>query len=387
MWDKINSLISIILTNNGINDKTNLSDLIQGKFNLIEERSVYRGASFSIRFSKSQTPNMSNTVLSLSNLRKYDQLPFIVCIVCPDKNYLLLANTTFLKKISHSSQSLSMENIKGSFNGSDIMREYQSISNSPENFQTLFQFHSKIGFTGNLLRLVNETNAISPTGKQFNILDNPTVLCGAPNRALAFINSIEFKILKDELDGKVSKWSHQIHLAALIPNVNIRGRLIEYFITGEDENLKEQLSTALIRKQASLPKFKTEDDLGDYKKVFDAFYTETDIKTKLMFLNSNPKAYNIDKMLEFLSIPKSVFLFYFLDIEIDKSLDTYLISMFDERIINSTRIQPHWAGRNSRGVTQLEGKIVNDIIANPDNKFNINKAINFLKLIVAGHVT
>ncbi|MDR2480059.1 MAG: hypothetical protein LBD48_12205 [Treponema sp.] len=72
---------------------------------------------------------------------------------------------------------------------------------------------------------------------------------------------------------------------------------------------------------------------------------------------------------------------------LNKSLDTYLISMFDERIINCTRIQPHWAGRNSRGVTQLEGKIVNDIIANPKNKFNINNAINFLRFIVAGHVT
>jgi hypothetical protein len=387
MWEEIYSLISFILEHNGINDKTKLAELVRIKFGLSEERSVYCSTNFSIRFSKSQTSNLGNTILSLSNLQKYDNLPFILCAVCPKRNYLFLANSSFLKKISHSSQSLSTTNIKGSFNGSDIMREYQSIINSPENFQVLFQLHSQIGFNGNLIRLVNETNAINPTGKQFVIPENPSILLDAPNRALAFLKSDEFKMLKDELDKKVSQWRHQIHLAALIPNVNIRGRLIEYFIAGEDEYLKEQLGRELIINQASLPKFRTEDDLGDYKKIFDAFYTKTDIKTKVMFLNSNPKAYNIDKMLHFLSIPKSVFLFYFIDIEINKSLNTYLISMFDERIIASTRIQTHWAGRNSRGVTQLEGKVVNDIIINPINMFNLEKAKEFLNSIVAGHVT
>jgi hypothetical protein len=173
-----------------------------------------------------------------------------------------------------------MTNIRGSFNGSDIMREYQSIANSPANFPALFQLHLRIGFNGNLKRLVNETNAINPTGKQFVIPESHSVLFDAPNRAMAFLRSKEFKILKKDLDNRVSQWSHQIHLAALIPNVNIRGRLIEYFVAGKDENLKEQLSRALILNQASLPEFRTEDDLGDYKKVFNAFYTETDIKTK-----------------------------------------------------------------------------------------------------------
>ena len=66
---------------------------------------------------------MSNTVLSLSALQKYDDKPFIVCIVTPDTNYMMLANSTFLKKISHSSQELRVDNIRGSFNGSDIMIE------------------------------------------------------------------------------------------------------------------------------------------------------------------------------------------------------------------------------------------------------------------------
>ena len=42
---------------------------------------------------------------------------------------LTLANTTFLHKISHSSQDLRVDNIKGSFNGHDIMREFEGVCN------------------------------------------------------------------------------------------------------------------------------------------------------------------------------------------------------------------------------------------------------------------
>ena len=80
----------------------------------------------------------------------------------PLKNYLYLANTSFLKKISHSSQQLRENNIRGSFNGSDIVRHFEGIANSPENFDRLFNIHAGVGFEGNLVRLVEATNNISP---------------------------------------------------------------------------------------------------------------------------------------------------------------------------------------------------------------------------------
>lgn len=66
-------------------------------------------------------------MLSLSNLRKYDDRPFIACVVTPTENFCLMANTTLLKKISHTSQQLRENNIRGSFNGSDIAREFEGI--------------------------------------------------------------------------------------------------------------------------------------------------------------------------------------------------------------------------------------------------------------------
>lgn len=74
---------------------------------------------------------------------------------------MLLSNTTFLKKISHSSQQLREENIRGSFNGSDIWRQFHNIENSHENFEALFAIHKEIGFEGNLARLVEATNSTS----------------------------------------------------------------------------------------------------------------------------------------------------------------------------------------------------------------------------------
>ena len=386
MWEIIEALFSFIEIYNGINDKNKLEDYVKNEFNLKKERTVFTCEYFSIRFSRSKNKNFGNTILSLSKLKKYDNKLFIVCIVTPYKNILLLCNSTFLKKISHSSQKLSKNIIRGSFNGTDILKVYESFTNEPKHFRNLFQIHQKTGFENNLERLVNETSNINPIGRNFNITNQLLeIIKKSPERAVSFIKSDEYLILKNELDRKVKDNSIFIHLASVIPNVNVRGRLIEYLISGKDAKILENLKNALVNEKTSLPEFKTNDGLGDYKRKFDNYYTETDIKTKLMYLKSNPKAYNIDKLLCFLSIPKSVFLFYFIDIQINKSLDTYLISIFDERIIKNTIIQSHWAGRNTRGVTQLKGKVINDIIKSPENILNIDNSKIFIDKLIKGH--
>ncbi len=63
---------------------------------------------------------------------------------------MMLANTTFLKKISHSSKELRLDNIKGSFNGGDIMTEIASLKNEPPAFESLFAYHSGLPFQDNL---------------------------------------------------------------------------------------------------------------------------------------------------------------------------------------------------------------------------------------------
>lgn len=384
MNDALQQLFAVVKTNDGINDKARLARAVFQKLGLTKDRSVYYCADFAIRFSSSASRNFGNTILSLSNLRKYDDRPFIVCLVTPTENYCLLANTTLLKKISHSSQQLRENNIRGSFNGSDIARDFEGIANSPENIGRLFDIHAGIGFEGNLARLVEATNNISPTGIKFVVEDSAaTAILAAPERAARFVVSEDCAVLKAELDAQVSKFQSEILLAALIENVNVRGRVIEYLIAGEDEALRQKLIAALKAGDKGIPKFKTDNMLGDFTRHFPAYHTETDVKTKIMILNSNPKAYNLDKMLEFLANSRSVFMFYFVGVDPGRIVNTILVSMFQEKLLRATILLKHWSGRNSRGVTQFEGIAINELIVKPQSAINIDEAGQFLQRVIA----
>lgn len=362
---EIDKLIQIIQKENGIADKAKLTSIVQKEFGLVRDRSVYTGESFSIRFSKSERKRMSNTVLSLSALQKYDDKPFFVCIVSSTRNYLLLANTTFLKKISHSSQELRIDNIKGSFNGSDILECINGLENSPENFEKLYAIHQGFSFHDNLERLVESTNNIVGTKQKFLVTDsNKAHIMRSVDRAICFVNSPEYHDLLDDLNERVEKVQGEIAIAAFIDNVNLRGRIIEYLITDDGSTLKDQIISALQNKQP-LPQFKTDDKLGDYTKIYPEYYTETDIKTKVLFLDGNPKAYNIDKLLEFLSFDDSIYMIYLLGIGSDGEIVARLCSFLDKRLIAATNIIHHWAGRNSRGVAQFLGTSLSAILHQP----------------------
>jgi len=368
--DKLEKLIQFVSQQNGIGDKNLLAQKVSEEFSLVLDRKVYYCDEFAIRYSSAASSNFSNTVLSLSNLRKIDDIPFVVCLVTPAINYMFLANTTLLKKISHTSQLLRTDNIRGSFNGSDIFRSLAGISNEPANFRRLFDIHREVGFEGNLPRLVEATNNITPTGKKFEVLANSLEnILEAPQRALSFTESTEAAILKSELDERVREFKNEILVASMIDNVNVRGRIIEYLIAGEDEDLRKQLLLALRGRgdRNVFPEFRTDNSLGDYSRVFDQYVTETDVKTKIMILSSNPKAYNLDKILQFLSLENSVFMFYFVGIDLSSVVNAVLVSMFQQALLQSTILLKHWSGRNSRGVSQFEGRAIESLIINPNN--------------------
>lgn len=376
--DIILDLKKFVSSKDGIQDKKTLSVQIQQRYSLVKDRSVFYGKWFAIRFSAATSKNFGNTVLSLSALHKYDDVPFIVCLVTPKRNYMMLANTTFLKKISHSSQELRKDNIKGSFNGSDIMREFEGVENIPENFEFLFTSHENYSFEENLERLVEATNHISPTGKRF-IPTEMQIYCirDSVRRAVSFLGSKEYQILNKDLDDRVKAVQSEIAIAALIDNVNLRGRVIEYLITSEDD-LKATLMNCL-HTGTPLPEIFTADDLGDYERGFDCYLTKTDIKTKVLFLHSNPKGYNIDKLLSFLSTDKSVYLVYIVAINSEKKIRMRLCSVYDEQLLSGTRIMRQWAGRNSRGVTQYEGRVLEEIVNQSGCSIDLCAASDFIE--------
>lgn len=378
------SFIAFVKSKDGIANKSVLIEEVLKAFKLTKDRSVYYSKHFSVRFSYSASSGFSNTVISLSNLQKYDDLPFLVCLTTPKENILYLANSTFLQKISHSSQQLRVDNIRGSINGSDIVKVFNGLTNSPENFAKLFSIHAELGFDGNLVRLVEATNNISPSGKKYEVSETAKkIINTAPARAIEFSKSKDYLQLKSELDAKVDKYKTEILIAGFIENVNIRGRIIEYLIVGEDEKLRESLIQALHNSNRIIPSFRTQNSLGDYMRVFDRFNTETDVKTKIMVLNSNPKAYNIDKLLEFLSVDKSVFMFYFIGLEPNKIANQILVSMFQTDLLKSTILLKHWSGRNSRGVTQFQGETIHKLLlSSGNNEINEKESGQFLTTLI-----
>ncbi|MDO4569996.1 MAG: hypothetical protein Q4D38_06425 [Planctomycetia bacterium] len=77
MYNKglIEHLAEFVSDRNGIADKAALSTQVQQHFNLIKDRSVFYGEWFAIRFCKAASRNFGNTVLALSALHRYDNIP------------------------------------------------------------------------------------------------------------------------------------------------------------------------------------------------------------------------------------------------------------------------------------------------------------------------
>lgn len=385
MNNQVIKFVSFLEAHKHIANKEILCELCQKEFGLILDRKVYHNDYFAVRFCYSKDGKFSNTVLSLSALEKYDRIPFFVVLVKGNAdNVTFVGNTTFLSKISHSSQQLAMDNIKGSFNGSDIIKSYNGLSNEPMNFEELFAIHEGMEWEDNLKRLVDASAGIKPCSEKFNpdALQEQNLM-EAPNRAKAFIESKNYCVLLEDLQERCRKSADAIIVASRIENVNIRGRLIEALIT-TDNLTRRKLLMDLSNLEKALPIYDTKNGLGDYVRHFEDSDTYTDIKTKIVYLGSNPKAYNIDKFLKCMSEEKSVFLFFFIGIDQDGIMNTILASVFHQELLDTMQLQFHWAGRSTRGVAQFVGTTIDTMLKRKKFKNNISteNAVLFLKQLL-----
>lgn len=358
----------------------------QEKFGLTKDRSVFGCNSFAVRFSYSKSSSFSNTVLSLSHLQKYDNKPFFVVLIKPNKpNTIYLANSTFLSKISHSSKALAIDNIRGSFNGSDILKEFGRIANSPVNFARLYTVHEGLEWSDNLIRLVEASSAIQPKSQKFCPTDNEIKnIKDSIEKAKIFVSSDNFAVLNADLQHRCDACKEAIWVASRIDNVNIRGRIIEAMITANNDD-RNAIIKALKDVETNIPLYETKNELGDYNRSFDNGDTYTDIKTKVIYLDSAPKAYNVDKFLTKMAEKNSLFFFFFIGIDENGICSTKLCSVYHKELIDNPIIQHHWAGRSTRGVVQFDGKAINAILNNKNFKNNIDNKIasKYLDMLLA----
>ncbi|HZL79967.1 MAG TPA: hypothetical protein VFC17_14115, partial [Candidatus Limnocylindrales bacterium] len=291
---------------------------------------------FAVRFCYSDDAGFSNCVVSLAKVKEFDDRPLLVCLLKPSGVQTFLANSTFIKKVSQTSQKLTISRIRGTFLGHDILRRYQEIENLPTNFEALYEIHTQFSWDENLARIVEATTAISPTGIRFaptpqqieNILKAPATSVSAEQNGE--LDRVEAALLKN-LSSKAS----EVLAAAEIDNVNLRGNRIEQLLSGgaNFHKIEDQTFEAPGRIRILV-----------------------DLKTKMLHLASSPKLYNIDKTLEALADGRTVFCLFFIGVDAkNRTEHGRLIDILDTQLLNLTRIQFHWAGRNSRGVTQMTG--------------------------------
>ena len=382
----VQDFINMVINNAGIGNKDILADKVEKQFNLKRKRSIYYCDSFAVRFASAKTDaeSVSNTIMTIKHIKEFDDIPLFVCVVGPQKNHLRLANASFIEKVSHSSIDLREDNIVGNINYSDIMKDYNGIINMGDNYEELFSFHSQIGFSGNIARIVSNTKNIKPKRKKFvpNSEQRNNIL-SAPERTLKFLRSDAYIELKNDLDKKTENAASDILLVEqnFGQKVKQRGNLIEYFIKSTDEKNKEKVREK-IKKQEVIKEIKVGNGLGDYSANKDGYNIETDIKSKITRLNSAPKGYNIDKLLKFLSEPSSIYLLYIVAINGEEKPLTELTSIFQKQILDKTRIQDHWAGRNSRGTAQFDGNSLEYFMNDSKQIIEVEEAKKFLEKLL-----
>lgn len=381
----VHDFVRLIENNKEINTKEEMIEVVCQNFTMVKDgRAIYHTDFFAVVFCYSKNNSFSNVVLSLSKLEKYDRIPCFVVLVKKDfDNVIYMINTTFLDKISHSSNDLRIDNIRGSFLGSNIRKEIVEIAkrNQPADFDDLFSYHQGFTWQENIERLVERTNNIKPNKEKAVLNDNEKKnLFNAPSRARSFVKSEDYKILLDDLRNRCEEVKEAILVASRIDNVNIRGRLIEVLITSNPDERKKLLGD-LGEIEHLLPTYDTKNDLGDYVRTFEKSDSYTDIKTKVLYLDSNPKAYNVDKFLKCMGKDKSVFMFFFVGIDETGIVNTVLASVFHNKLQKTTLLQHHWAGKATRGAAQFNGKTINELLReNPFiNQIDVEDSKHFLQ--------
>jgi len=343
--------------------KQEIANIVAVEFGLTKRRSIYTCSDFAVRFSTSKTSSFSNCVCSLAALQQYDSTPFIVVLIRPDATEYLLANTTFLNKISHSSHELRVDNIRGTFLGSNIMREFSGLANCPENFEVLFAMHEEFSWDENLERLVEATGNIQGTGHKYCPTQRQLeAILLSPQVAASLTGQPEYLSVQRDLASRIAAKREMILQHSQIDNVNIRGNMIEQEIT---DGINEH-------------------GLGDIMyELRGGIELQVEIKTKLLHRASCPAAYNVDKALEALGNSKTLIAFCFVGIDLpSRTVFSSTVSIFDKTVLDATRLQFHWAGRNSRGVTQLSGDLTRLFSAGFRETINVPRAQQFLRELV-----
>jgi hypothetical protein len=239
-----------------------------------------------------------------------------------------------------------------------------ALQMSPRISRQVYELHAGFGWDENLERIVAATSAITPTGRRFE----PTAAEGksllrAPETSNEAERGGRMGRIEKNLQARLAEREKDILRASETGNVKLRGDAIEYLLTGK--KTVHGLEDSVFEEK------------GEIRVL-------VDLKTKVLDLSSSPKLYNIDKTLRELAAGATVFCVFLIGIDREnKQVTGRLVDILDSKLIAMTRIQFHWAGRNSRGVTQLSGDINAFFDAGFSREVDARVAREFLQRLLA----
>jgi hypothetical protein len=138
--------------------KRRLADAVIAKSDLQLDKALLVGSQCVLRISQMQeSGNESNALAAFHKICDYDDKPVLVCLMTSRGMRLLLANTTFLEKVSERSYKLAADNLVGGVLESDLLSAVNGVANLPANFEALWATHTASDRTANIQRIVTAT--------------------------------------------------------------------------------------------------------------------------------------------------------------------------------------------------------------------------------------
>ncbi|MBK9273030.1 MAG: hypothetical protein IPM49_00630 [Flavobacteriales bacterium] len=286
-------------------------------------------AVFTLVDSKKST---SNTITSLKNILKHDELPFVAVFLDKSAVRFKLANSSLIKKASHSSQGITLERIKGSINGGDILNTLGDVLNEHAHLAELFAQHKDEDHAEHRERIVEATQAIKGRAPatppdwdavEENLRDGSGLL----DKAI-------LEEIRRTLFDRVASMRQAILACASHTSPKAFGDCVERMILSTDPAHA----------------------LGDI--LFANGRVAVDIKGRKAGVPSSPKAFNVQKLVDHLSKGPGAALFFTVTVDVQAgTVACTLIHMLHPELMKHYWHDVRWSGRGSLGTLSLKGDL------------------------------
>ncbi|MEO6596807.1 MAG: hypothetical protein ABIP94_18830 [Planctomycetota bacterium] len=144
-----------------VGSKKALVAAVAGQTDLRPDKALLVGPQWVLRISQmEERGNDSNAIVALRKIHEYDDRPIVVCLLTALGMRLVLANTSFVEKVSDRSYRLAKDHLTGSVLDTDILAAYDGVANLPANFDKLWAVHVASDAAANMERIVAATQAM-----------------------------------------------------------------------------------------------------------------------------------------------------------------------------------------------------------------------------------